>query len=499
MKQVVFRKSIFLLCIICLLPPAFAKEQARLIVRMDDMGAFHSVNVAFQEAYKEGIMTSIEVMAVTPWFPEAVHMLKEMPLVDVGLHLAITSEWEGMKWRPLTSCPSLTDENGYFYPMMGPHTAYPGKSIRENPWNIQEIEQEIRAQIELALRNIPQISHLSGHMGATGFAPEVIEVVQRLAKEYDLPAIDRVGAMNEYRFEYVGYEGPSRTSREKEEAFIRMLSTLEPGKNYMFLDHPALDDAEMRAIGHIGYEDVAEDRQGVTDFLLSARVKEAINEYNIELITFNDLTKALPRSTPTAEKVNPKGISAYLEAVKKSGQDLHSLMILRNGKVVYETWFGEHTPTQPHILNSVSKTFTATAIGFAVAENRIAVTDKVISFFPEYLPEEISSNLQALTIEDLLTMTTGHDTDPTYRVRTGREPGDWERGFFSEPLLHQPGTQYVYNSLGTYMLAAILQKVTGEKLTDYLYPRLFRPLGIVGAEWQTSPSGVNVGGLGIVC
>lgn len=292
-------------------------QKARLIVRMDDMGAFHSVNVAFQEAYKEGIMTSVEVMSVTPWFPEAVKMLKEMPLVDVGLHLAITSEWENMKWRPLTSCPSLTDTNGYFYPMMGAHPAYPGQAIQENTWNIQEIEQEFRAQIELTLQSIPQISHLSGHMGATGFAPEVVEVVKKLSREYNLPSIGRIEAMKEYNFEYVGYDGPKQTSAEKEEAFIRMLSNLQPGKNYMFLDHPALDDAEIHAIGHIGYEDVAEDRQGVTDFLTSQRVKEAIREYNIELINFNDLTKSLPRSTPTAEKVMPRQITKYLDAVKK--------------------------------------------------------------------------------------------------------------------------------------------------------------------------------------
>ena len=87
-----------------------------------------------------------------------------------------------MKWRPLTHCPSLTDENGYFYPMMFPNPAYPGQSIMEQKWDIKEIEQEFRAQIETTLKSIPQLSHLSGHMLSTGFSKEVNELVQRLAK-----------------------------------------------------------------------------------------------------------------------------------------------------------------------------------------------------------------------------------------------------------------------------------------------------------------------------
>lgn len=172
-----------------------SQTSPRLIVRTDDMGAFHSVNVATAEGYKNGIETCIEVMVVTPWFPEAVQMLKEMPTVDVGLHLTITSEWDNIKWRPLTHCPSLTDKDGYFLPMMTSNPAYPGLAITENNWNVEEIEREFRAQIELALKHLPQISHLFGHMGATGFHEEVVKLVRRLAEEYDLPAIDRVDAM----------------------------------------------------------------------------------------------------------------------------------------------------------------------------------------------------------------------------------------------------------------------------------------------------------------
>ena len=143
--------------------PAWGQSSPTLVVRIDDLGAFHSVNEACIKTYRNGIARSVEVMPVAAWYPEAVKMLKENPGLDVGLHLVITSEWENVKWRPLTHCPSLTDENGYFYPMMSANPAYPGQSIMENKWDIKEIEQEFRAQIEMALKNIPQLSHLSGH------------------------------------------------------------------------------------------------------------------------------------------------------------------------------------------------------------------------------------------------------------------------------------------------------------------------------------------------
>jgi CubicO group peptidase (beta-lactamase class C family)/predicted glycoside hydrolase/deacetylase ChbG (UPF0249 family) len=483
--------------LLCAASASLSGQEAnpRLIVRADDMGAFHSVNEAFIKTYTDGIVTSAEVMVVTPWFPEAVKMLNENPLLDVGLHLTITSEWENMKWRPLTHCPSLTDGNGYFYPMMNPNPAYPGQSILENKWNIKEIEQEFRAQIGLALKNLPQVSHLSGHMFSTGFDPEVVKLVKRLGEEYNLPAMDRMDAVEQYAFEYIGYDGPKRTPEEKEASFIKRLNSLDNGKTYMFLDHPALANAEVETIGHIGYEDVSFDRQGVTDLFTNEKVKQAIKNKGIRLINYNDLTKALPRSTPAAEKVNAKGISDYLEAVKKSGQDLHSLMIVRNGKVVAEHWFGDHAAGKPHVMFSVSKTYTATAVGFAVSEGKLKVTDKVKDFFPDKMPAAVSDNLKALEVRHLLMMSSGHDVEP--RVNRESSDADWLQVFFAAPFEHQPGTFYVYNSMATYVLSAIVQKVTGEKVIDYLYPRLFRPLGITGAVWEESPQGINTGGWGL--
>lgn len=471
----------------------FAQQNPRLIVRADDMGSFRAANIACLEGYKNGIETSIEVMVVTAWFPEAARLLCENPGVDVGLHLTLTSEWDNVKWRPLTHCPSLVDKNGYFLPMMGANKAYPGLSISESKWNIAEIEREARAQIEMALRNIPQISHISGHMGSLSFAPEVEQLMQRLADEYNLPLVDHRGAREKYALNGTWYAGPKKTSAEKEESFIKMLRSLEAGKTYMFLDHPALDNEEMQTVGHIGYEDVAIDRQGVTDMFTSEKVKQVIKECNIELISYNDLIKSLPRAE--ANETLNKAFDKYLEAIKTDNQDIHSIMILKDGQVVKEAWMSEGDPHKPHILNSVSKTFTASAVGFAVAEGLLNVTDKVISFFPDKLPSEVSENLKKLEIRHLLTMTSGHDVEPNRKNMA--EGQDWVEYFLAAPFVHEPGTFYLYNSMATYVLSAIVQKVTGEKVIDYLYPRLFRPLGIVGATWQESPQGINTGGWGL--
>lgn len=466
----------------------------KLIVRGDDMGSSHAANIASIDTYKNGIETCIELMVVTPWFPEAVKMLQSNPDIEVGLHLTITSEWDGMKWRPLTHCSTLTDANGYFLPMMSANPNYPGLSIKENNWSLKEVEQEFRSQIELALRNVPRINHLTGHMGAMNFAPEVAEVVNRLAKEYDLIVIDRSNAKDKYGLEFVGYQGSNKTLADKEESFIKMLNSLKPGSNYLFLDHPSLDNEEMRAIGHIGYEWVAQDRQGVTDLFKSEKVKQVIKERGIRLVNHSDIAKSLPRATPS--KSFTKAINNYWKAVDKAGQDVYSLMVLQHGKVLAEHWRGEATPDKPHVMNSVSKTFTATAIGFAVSEGKLRVTDKVISFFPEELPSPLSSGFDELEIRHLLTMSAGQEKDPELSVQSNNHQS-WVKKYFSTPIVNKPGTQFRYSSAATYMLSAIIQKVTGEKLVDYLYPRLFRPLGITNAIWTESPQGINIGGWGL--
>jgi predicted glycoside hydrolase/deacetylase ChbG (UPF0249 family) len=221
----------------------------RLIVRGDDMGFSHAGNEAILKCFKEGIETSIEVIVPSPWFPEAARMLAENPTVDVGIHLALSSEWDNVKWRPLADVPSLRDEDGYFYPMIFPNKNYPRRSLRENPWKLEDVEKEFRAQIELAKKRIPRVSHVSGHMGCDAISPKVKSLARRLAKEYELDI-----EPGERGVAYAGYVGRHATSGEKAESFLKMLGSLKAGKTYLFVDHPGLDTPELRASHPIGYE-----------------------------------------------------------------------------------------------------------------------------------------------------------------------------------------------------------------------------------------------------
>ncbi|UCC97936.1 MAG: polysaccharide deacetylase family protein [Phycisphaerales bacterium] len=259
----------------------------RLIVRGDDIGSCHAANVACIRAYKEGIMTSVELMVPCAWFPEAVRMLNENPGLDVGVHVVLTSEWDGVKWRPLTSAPSLTDPDGYFYPAIWRRKgATAGTALREADWKIDEIEREVRAQIELAKRKVPHVSHLSFHMGCSGWDPRVKELCAGLAEEYNLYIPPSAGTLRR-----AGGFGNARTTAERTRRFIEMLEGLKPG-TYLFVEHPGLDTPEMRAIRHTGYEDVATDRQAVTQVFTSDKVKETIKKLGVELISYADLNNS---------------------------------------------------------------------------------------------------------------------------------------------------------------------------------------------------------------
>jgi predicted glycoside hydrolase/deacetylase ChbG (UPF0249 family) len=250
------------------------------------MGFSHSGNEALIKSFKEGIETTIEVIVPSPWFPEAVKMLRENPGVDVGVHIALTSEWDNVKYRPVSVCPSLTDEDGYFFPFIWPNKDYPKRSLSEQTWKMEDIEREFRAQIELALKKIPRISHISAHMGCYHMTPEVNALAKKLAVEYKIDIEPEA-----FGVKGMGYGGAKGTTEEKIRSFIAMLESLEPGKTYYFVDHPGFDTPELRAIHHIGYENVATDRQGVTDTWTSAAVKEVIRRKGIRLIQYRDLKR----------------------------------------------------------------------------------------------------------------------------------------------------------------------------------------------------------------
>ncbi|WP_295801578.1 serine hydrolase [Mucilaginibacter sp.] len=206
-------------------------------------------------------------------------------------------------------------------------------------------------------------------------------------------------------------------------------------------------------------------------------------------------TNTFAKGSPEAAGVSAAGIDSFLNAVAKSKHEFHSFMFLRHGKVIASGWWSPYQATLRHSLYSCSKSFTSTAIGFAVSEKRITVNDKVTSFFPGSLPDTIKPYLAALTIKDLLTMTAGQDPDPTFSVVASQD--NWVKSFLALPIVHKPGSQFLYNTLATFMLSAIVQKVTGEKVVDYLKPRLFDPLGIQGMDWEINKQGINTGGWGL--
>jgi len=204
----------------------------------------------------------------------------------------------------------------------------------------------------------------------------------------------------------------------------------------------------------------------------------------------------LTRGAPEAQGMRSAAIHAFVDAVERDAHDLHSLMILRHGHIVAEGWWAPYGPSSPHMLFSLSKSFTSTAIGMLVAEGRLSVEDPVLSFFPDQAPAEPSANLRAMRVRDLLTMTTGHAEEPMASI-LGQVAVEWTRAFLAQPVQYQPGTHFVYNTPATYMLSAIAQRITGMRLTEYLTPRLFTPLGIANPVWDVSPQGIDLGGTGL--
>lgn len=259
------------------------KNQIILIVRGDDIGSCHAANLACIKTYREGIVRTVEVMVPAPWFNEAAKMLRENPGLDVGVHLTLTSEWQFYKWGPLTESPSLVDEQGHFYPMTRQRDDFPPNTgfLDAKP-KIDEVERELRAQIELAVKKIPSVSHLSCHMGTAVSTQELRALVQKLSKEYKLP-VDTPGSKR-----VRGFGGSGTTAVEMEENLAKIMEELQPGV-WILVEHPGLNTAEMRSMGHTGYWNVATHRDGVTRAFTSEKVKNIIRKRRIRLASYGDI------------------------------------------------------------------------------------------------------------------------------------------------------------------------------------------------------------------
>lgn len=200
-----------------------------------------------------------------------------------------------------------------------------------------------------------------------------------------------------------------------------------------------------------------------------------------------------PRNTPEAEGIKSSAILEFIERAEKEIDAMHSFMIIRHGNLIAEGWWDPYSPESPHVMHSLSKSFTSTAVGFAVEEGLISLNDLVISFFPDRIQKDLDWQWKEMRIKDLLTMNTGQINEPWPQ----EDITDWVQYFLDSEVELMPGTHFKYNSPATYVLSAILQKVSGEKLVDFLDTRFFQPLEIKKPEWDTCPRGINTGGWGL--
>jgi len=204
----------------------------------------------------------------------------------------------------------------------------------------------------------------------------------------------------------------------------------------------------------------------------------------------------LLRGSADEANVDTRTVLNFIDHVFGHDLDLHSFMLFRHGKVVAEGWSWPYQDHRPHITHSLTKSVMVCAVGLAMDEGHFALDDKVVSFFEDELPANVSSNLEAMTVRDLLTMRAGHAESVSGSVFRPIKTS-WIAEFFKIPVVHKPGQHFLYSSALSFMLSAIVTRTTGESVRDYLQPRMFEPLGISGLTWGSSPQGISSGGNGL--
>ncbi len=201
-------------------------------------------------------------------------------------------------------------------------------------------------------------------------------------------------------------------------------------------------------------------------------------------------------AAPESEGVRSSAIEEMLRAIERENKDIHSMLLWRHGKLIFEHYFAPYTAATPHSMYSCSKTFTSMLIGIAQEKGLLSIHDKVLKYFEDVPVENPNDNLRAMTIEHLLMMGSGHSQD-TFGYMMGAPDGDWVRVFLNRPVEHEPGTHFVYNTGATYMLSAILTRITGKTALQLAEEWIFQYIGIRGATWDTCPKGVSIGGSGL--
>jgi len=257
-----------------------AADPIYLVVRSDDGGMSHSVNMALEKIISSGIPVSVSVMFPTPWYQETVDILRHHPEVSVGIHLTLNSEWKNYRWGPIlgrTAVPSLVDADGYFFQSV--------EALHRNNPNIGEVEKELRAQIERALHSGLKIDYVDYHMGAAVSSPEFRALTERLAKEYGL-------GMSQYFGETRGNPQYDALPPYKADSLVAMIARLNPGIN-LVVTHVGIDNAELGALVDMNTDgalpDMSKNRQGELDAITSQRVRDALKARDVRLITYRQL------------------------------------------------------------------------------------------------------------------------------------------------------------------------------------------------------------------
>ncbi|HEY4269825.1 MAG TPA: serine hydrolase [Galbitalea sp.] len=207
------------------------------------------------------------------------------------------------------------------------------------------------------------------------------------------------------------------------------------------------------------------------------------------------MTDSLPRSTAAEAGISQAAIDAFENALEQL-DSIHSYMVLKGGAVIGERWWAPAGPEVPHVMWSVSKSFTSTAVGILIDAGSLTLDTKIVDLFADVVPAEPGEWLSQLSVRHLLTMTTGHD-DESLPTADREGDVDWVGHILDQPLVYEPGTHFQYNSGASYLLSAIVQRLTGATLLDFLQPRLFAPIGIEAPTWELSPQGISVGGWGL--
>ncbi|HEX9975332.1 MAG TPA: ChbG/HpnK family deacetylase [bacterium] len=259
---------------------ATSGDQPLLMIRCDDLGMCHAVNMAANQLIETKVPFSASVMFVCPWYQEAVDILKAHPEISVGVHLTLNAEWKNYRWGPILgkgAVPSLVDSCGYFFPSRA-------KFFANNP-KIEEVELELRAQIERAIQSGLQIDYVDYHMGTAVDTPELRALVERLAKEYHLGISRYFGEVDMNSI----YSVPVAN---KTDSLVAIIKRLEPGTKHLAVFHIGIETPEMNALvdlNQFGLARMSEHRQAELKALCSKKFEKILKTKTIRLVTYREI------------------------------------------------------------------------------------------------------------------------------------------------------------------------------------------------------------------